>query len=351
MFKNTREKIENKRNSKNLIWRISVWLKDVGWRLFSFHPSRTKTVRKAKYALFDHDFTDLDVIKPIKKFAFVFICQSGELEIKALLLATSLKRHLKCDYELIAVIPEPEEIMGRPQDLTIQVLKSMGVRVTKICNEMIKGSSRTKEYFNANRMYCFRIPVSADKFIFLDSDLLCQKDVFNDPRFVIPFNASFVGMSGSIHYQGLWGKFYKAVGTEIPFPRIRKIVKEGNKEIIYYVPPAFRGCFVSIKASLASSLADCWFECFKKLEDEKLVKNYHYHIGQVALTLAVHKLKIPYEILDPWLNDHFIHCVKSKNIEENQTWAPLAKSLIIDYPQIAELIKDNNDWNFLLKND
>lgn len=36
---------------------------------------------------------------------FVFVCQQGELELKALLLALSLKRHLRFHAELVAAVP------------------------------------------------------------------------------------------------------------------------------------------------------------------------------------------------------------------------------------------------------
>ena len=47
------------------------------------------------------------------RYAFVFVCQAGEWETKALLLAGSLRRQLGACVDLIAAVPEPEGFWGR----------------------------------------------------------------------------------------------------------------------------------------------------------------------------------------------------------------------------------------------
>ena len=42
------------------------------------------------------------------RYCFVFVCQQGDLELKARLLAASLRHFLRCDFELVAALPTPD---------------------------------------------------------------------------------------------------------------------------------------------------------------------------------------------------------------------------------------------------
>lgn len=341
MLYSFRKKIESQRNSPVLFWRFLVWLKDLIWQVSLFRLDQNPIIKKLTYQLFGTDFTDLSVLKPIKSYAFVFVCQQGELEFQAVLLAASLKRFLKCDYELIAAVPEPVEIMGKPQDLTLEILAKMGVRIVKIYNATINQDNLTKRQFITNKFYCLKIPTPAEKLIFIDSDMLCQKNFAGDLRFSIPFNAGLAGVDDALPYQGLWQKFYNAIETEIPPARVR--IDDNQTKPVVYIPPYFNSRFIAILTNLAPVLSDCWLDCFKKLEAKNLVSHNPYYIDQITLALAVHKMKIPYESLEPWLSDCFIH------YQNQPAWTNLAKSLIIDYPPIADLAKINKAWDFLLK--
>ncbi|HEY6853265.1 MAG TPA: hypothetical protein VI139_03390, partial [Gemmatimonadales bacterium] len=68
------------------------------------------------------------------RYCFAFVCQAGELEPKALLLAASLRRHLRCEHELVAAIPQPESAWGKPGAATLDALRRMGVRFAAIEN-------------------------------------------------------------------------------------------------------------------------------------------------------------------------------------------------------------------------
>ena len=57
-------------------------------------------------------------VKPPAPFCFVFVCQSGELEIKATLLAASLRRQFGRRVDLVAAIPQPEVRWGKISETT-----------------------------------------------------------------------------------------------------------------------------------------------------------------------------------------------------------------------------------------
>jgi len=140
------------------------------------------------------DFTDVSACKPVRSYAFIFVCQEGNLEIGSLLLAASLKRFLKCDYELIAAVPSPTDIMGTPNELTKTILAEIGVRIVNIHNTLVSTTRRRKYHLITNKMYCLRVPTSAEKLIFMDSDYLCYQEFHGESRFTIPF----------IHYRTLF---------------------------------------------------------------------------------------------------------------------------------------------------
>jgi len=297
-----------------------------------------------------NDFTDTNLIKPVKKYAFVFVCQEGELEIKSLLLAASLKRFLKCDYELIAAVPLPSEKMGKPKKTTIELLKKMNVKIVNIYNDLIaKESKLSISLLFTNKIYCLKVPNYAEKLIFLDSDMLCHSDFFGDICFSIPFNAMRVGVNGTIPPNGKWKQIYEAVGIKMPKLRIKQIKKREGHPDFTFTPPYFNGGFIAINADLANNFCDVWLECYKKIRSKNLIAT-PFFIEQIALSLALHKMDIPYNILNlDYPNLPFFHYSNSKNIMLNKKLRILVKSLINEYPELKEIIRNNVDWQFMVQ--
>jgi hypothetical protein len=104
------------------------------------------------------------------KWSFVFVCQAGELEIKSMLLATSLQRFLRCNYELVAAIPQPTSQWGQISASTQALMQTLGVRSVPITNSI------DLNYPIGNKVACLGIESSADKIVFLDSDILCLRE-------------------------------------------------------------------------------------------------------------------------------------------------------------------------------
>jgi hypothetical protein len=290
------------------------------------------------------DYTNINEVAAPQKYAFVFVCQAGRLEIGALLLAASLKRYLKCDYELIAAIPTPENIMGSPNPLSIKLLEEMGVRIVNIHNKIVSNNRRQSWHLITNKMYCLKIPTGADKLIFLDSDFLCCNDFKGDSRFSIPFNARLAIGSGARGYEGKWYKFYETVNTSMPLNRIR--VEDGDH--FRYVPPSFNSGFIAVNTDRATDLANCWFECWEAFDRKGVVRSRPYHIGQYSLSVAVVKMGMPFEIIErSWIFKYFMVCHKMSEMKENSEVMRLVISLLREYPGIIEVIKDNPEYNFL----
>ena len=103
---------------------------------------------------------------PAARPAFVFVCQAGEWELKAALLAASLRRRYGYDgIELIAAIPQPRESGHLAQD-TAALLEQLRFDA---CRSPIRSTPPS----HANKIACLGVETAAAKIVFLDSDMLC----------------------------------------------------------------------------------------------------------------------------------------------------------------------------------
>ncbi len=90
------------------------------------------------------EFNNVEGGNDIRSYAFIFVCQSGELEAQAALLAASLKRFVKVPGEIIALVPTPEKFMGKPMPQTISFLKKLGVRIASGRNPLVNEKNQKK---------------------------------------------------------------------------------------------------------------------------------------------------------------------------------------------------------------
>jgi len=289
------------------------------------------------------DFTDLNAVDPVQKYAFIFVCQQGRLEIQALLLAASLKRYLKCEYELIAVVPEPIMFMGAPRDESLAFLSDLGVRVEIIQNDLMQyAHEATAANFYANKIYCFGVKTDADKLVFLDSDVLCFKDFFGDARYRIPFNAKLVGMAGVVTAIGKWEQLYELVNVPLPKIRLKVIGTEEGYPDSAFVPPYFNSGFVAVHSDLAVLLRDTWLDCFKAVRDSGIL-DIAFLAEQVSLPLAVHRMGLVFDVLK--VQDlPTCHYHRLKQLEANPELLRLAKDLVFCHPALRKIVKSEPEW-------
>ncbi len=329
---------EIKKKSHSLLGKIS------GTQASIIRETQRK-LERVQLSLSEKDYTDITLTTPIKKYAFVFVCQEGKIEYGSLLLAASLKRFLQCEYELIAAIPSPTNIMGTPNKATVHALEEMGVRIVDIHNTMVSQNQMSKRYLITNKMYCLTIPTSADKLIFLDSNIIWKKPFSGDSRLYLPLNIRKAAHSENQALNGKWQKMFDTIGITMPSIRIRTEYPEG----MCYSPPSFNSAFIAIKPEFAVDLSHHWFQCWKALNNSGLLKQHSYHIGQFALTLAVHKMQVPYEMIErEWIYDYYFKYRKPEHIQMDQEMNVLANSLVEEYPEIAKALK--NEWQCFLNN-
>ncbi len=181
------------------------------------------------------------------KYSFVFVCQQGELEIKSLLLAVSLKRYLRCDHELVVALPQPEALWGKPSDATLRLLESSGVRLVPIGNPI------GRDYPIGNKLACLGIETTADKIVFLDSDMLCLREFHHARRFELAFNAKPADLRTFGSEPGEWSRVYAAFGLDVPaVPVLATVSGEA-------MPPYFNAGMIAVRRD--AGLGSRWVEC------------------------------------------------------------------------------------------
>ncbi|MBU1683416.1 hypothetical protein KJ742_05725 [Patescibacteria group bacterium] len=327
---------------------------ETGWL---FNGLDTQQPTKPIFNSSKNTYTDTSLIKPIKKYAFVFVCQEGPLEIEALFLAASLKRFLKCDYELIAAIPRPESIFGKPSEITLNLLKEMGVEIGYIYNDIVAKNpnidfKKHRVWLMTNKLFAIKLAnklaTSADKIIFLDSDMLLHKKFTGDICFSIPFNARLVPMGATMWFDGKWDQFFQLAGATMPPLRIKRTKNNDNQPSCNYIPPSFNAGFIGLHNNLVNEFSAEWIKCFNKIISQDLIDNT-YFLEEITWGITMHKMQMPYNILNiDYPNLPFFHYAPKSKLKNNNKMINLMQSILKEYPSIKKIINNNHNWQFLL---
>lgn len=292
------------------------------------------------------DYTDLDLLSPIRKYAFVFVCQAGRLEMQSLLLAASLKRFLCCDHELIAAVPLPVSAMGAPSAESLQVLHDLGVRIVYIQNKFCssEGTPDIADLY-ANKILCLAVPTDADKLIFLDSDVMFFREFHEAKRYRLPFNAKLVGMAGVPTTINKWGELYRLVDLPLPLVRYRVIGNEEGYPRQAFVPPYFNSGFVAIHGRFAPELSRVWGEYYLRVRDSKLL-DVPFLAEQVSLSLALSGVGLVFDVMTVTDFSSY-HYHRLENLQSNSELLAVAYQLIRSNAGLRRVLRRDSDWRSL----
>lgn len=211
------------------------------------------------------------------KFAVCFCVHSGELEIKALLLAASLRKHWPANVELIACVPQDPQFGGLSTN-TAQILDSLGVRVTSVCNPI------GPDYPIANKLLCLDVETEADRLLFLDSDILAV-EVVSAGELEETFGRDFVAKPADLDTSTLddndWESLYAEFGLSHPAYCV-KATSTGKE-----MPPYFNSGVLATNANSAFGIL--WASLFSEVArlHPKLAKLHVF--DQIPLSLALSK--------------------------------------------------------------
>ena len=282
------------------------------------------------------------------KYCFVFVCQHGELEVKATLLAASLKRHLRCDHELVAAIPGPEYVWGSPSRVTQDALRSLGVRT--VCIENPIGP----DYPIGNKIACLSVETDSEKVVFLDSDMLCLREFSGDARFekwkasAKPADLATFGAEPA-----RWQRVYTTCGLPPPKETVLSTVSGVS------MPPYFNAGFVAIDREVP--LGAEWAGCAGRIDADPTVPDKRPWLDQIALPVALARLGIVPDCVDERYNypahlkpvpmrhlPYFMHYHTPEVIRAEPLANALVAELAAEHEQLRGILEASPAWRVLL---
>jgi hypothetical protein len=284
------------------------------------------------------------------RYAFVFVCQAGELEIKAVLLAASLRRQLGASVELIAALPEPERVWGRPSAATLSMLARLNLRVVSITNPV------SPDFPHGNKIACLSVPHERPKLVLLDSDVLCLRSMPDDPRLHAPLSMKPADEHAFGGAPDEWRAAFAAVGVDMPAARI-PMTNFGGFNL-----PFYNSGVIIADSSVAHRLGPLWADCCAAVRDDPRVGQRRLRSDQIGLSVALQIMGTLPRSLDTRFN-HPVHRVRlaadrlpifahyhwPEQIRQEPHLRQVTRSLASHYPELAELILDSADWRIVLR--
>lgn len=278
--------------------------------------------------------------------AFVFVCQAGAIETKALLLAASLRRVLHGEYELIAAVPTPSAIWGELSTETREQLHELGVRIVPIVNPI------DPDYPIGNKLACIDVATDASRIVFLDSDILCLRD-FSDPACLrVPFAAKPADLRTFAGGTEAWAPLYAAAGVSVPTLALPTTVS-GEFGL-----PYFNSGVIFVDAGLEFGRA--WIDCANTIRATPTMREQRHWLDQVSLPIAVHRRGLAYSALDERYNfpahlkplaadlPFFCHYHWPRIVRREPVLLALVRELADAHPAIARVMTREPEWAELL---
>jgi hypothetical protein len=212
----------------------------------------------------------------------VFVCQPGPIEIKAGLLAASLRHVLGPSVHLIAAIPRPESAWGELRGVIGRAFKELDIETVSIAHPF------SVSYPVANKIDALT-RLGHGPALFLDSDIVCLspptfqefdgEDCACKPDDNLGFDP---GDSG-------WIDLYKQSNLE---PTPRRVLTTLGQSLTF---PWFNAGVVYTRD--AQTLGECWMECCQAVDDYSRSVHKRNYLDQIALPLTIHKLGWSYRSL------------------------------------------------------
>ncbi len=281
------------------------------------------------------------------KFAFVFVCQAGELEIQSMLLAASLRQQFGYTPECIAAIPQPESRWGTLSPDTLSLIQTLKLRKVLITNPV------DQNYGIANKIGCLDVETNADLLIFLDSDILCLQYFSPETHFKAQFHAKPADLATFTKDTALWQKIYGLF--QLPLPTWRVVSTVSNEVML----PYFNSGVTATKRGL--NFAQTWAQCCQTIDADKTIPNKRPWLDQAALPLTVTKLNLTHQCLDERFNfplhlkplplelPFLCHYHWPTILRREPRLNKLVTDLIFRYPSLTKLLKRLPTWEILLK--
>jgi hypothetical protein len=282
---------------------------------------------------------------------FVFICQEGELEAQAVLLAISLRYFLQEDHELVAAIPVPASRWGVLSEQTVEALKLLNVRTVEVINQI------SDDYPIGNKNSCLAIKTDCKRIVFLDSDIIMMRGFDEQNAFEAPISA--VPESGIVAHFDEWEQLYSKFNLTMPKQRMTTSYTK-----VESLPYANTG-LIAINHTIdkTSNIAAKWIESTNAIRSDislpqKLRGN---HLDQISFPIASASCGIDIEFLDvewnypSWeftidskLPPVFFHYQYGSRLARERVTAELVEKLCVQNPAYEAAVSQHQSFRLVL---
>lgn len=268
---------------------------------------------------------------------FVFICQGGELEAKSVLFAASLRCRAGRFHQLTAAIPGPADLWLQPEAQTLEVLESLGVRLSGVRNTV------GPDYPYGNKMECLSIPTDCATTIYIDSDILMMRDFGGDVLPERPLCAVPASLSHAKKHE--WSSFYAAYGLDMPEWRQLTLISQEP------TPPYFNGGLLVVRD--VPGFGEVWADSCQTLRDIPGIPNKirNRFLDQFGVTIAAARLNLDIGVLPmqwnfpSWgleLGDRptpiFFHYQTAERLQQENRLVASVKQVCEQYPQVPSVL-------------
>lgn len=225
------------------------------------------------------------------KLDVVFVCQHGEIEVMAALLAASLRKC--CDNQVIlhVIEPIPPEVYGSISPFTRTFLESLEVFWYQFRNPI------SDDYKIFNKLNAFHIRPQGDKILFLDSDIFVRRPL--QPLLPLLNHAFAARTAGAQRFTvGLkrWTQVYQLFGLPVP------AIRWPSSGTYQWGPPYFNAGVVLADPRL--DFSTIWIETHRSIHEDLSIRMKNRGTVQVSLPVALYRVQSPYALLDRRL--HFL---------------------------------------------
>lgn len=278
----------------------------------------------------------------------MFVCQQGDLEIKSLILAASLRRYCGNSVELIAAIPQGTASSGAAGLPTLAMMDRMGVGRVAIRNEI------DPNYPIGNKVSAVRVATSCDRLVFLDSDMICTSQFADSPWFDLPLALTPSDGRTISCSEADWRLVYELFGLTPWTVRTRTRV---TGEV---VAPYFNAGFIAVDPSVG--FGDAWLDCCRRIDSAELPMNRRPWLDQIALPVALRRLGLPWTVVPEMFNfpvhrrspdasrpPVFCHYHTPEVLRREPMLVASVRELLEEHAELAALVAQSDAWRPILQ--
>ncbi len=281
-------------------------------------------------------------------FAVCFCVHSGELEIKALLLVASLRKHWPAEVELIGCIPEDPASGG----LSIgarHAFESLDIRLVSITNPI------GADYPIGNKLLGLDVPTEAERIIFLDSDILATRNA-SASELQTTFGTGFVAKPADLATfkadAAEWRAVYHA--CDAPMSDFTVTSTTSGERMHAY----FNAGVIAVNAN--SGFGSIWSECAKRIDQLPDVPTKRPHLDQIALPAAVVKSGLSFHLIGedwnfpahlkplPAALPKLCHYHWPEVIAGEPALLDAFEELITQHPEITKIAEREEKWRLVV---